>query len=134
MPDTVEPAYIPGMAHEIEQVAAYSDFQNDIYAAGQAPPFPVAWRELEAAGYAAMSAEAAGYVEGGAGGEETVRANREAFDRWRIVPRMLREVGTRDLHTTLFDTQLPAPVLLGPVGVQQIIHDDAEVATARAAG
>jgi lactate 2-monooxygenase len=122
------------MAHEIEQVAAYSDFQNDIYAAGQAPPFPVAWRELEAAGYAAMSAEAAGYVEGGAGGEETVRANREAFDRWRIVPRMLREVGTRDLHTTLFDTRLPAPVLLGPVGVQQIIHDDAEVATARAAG
>jgi lactate 2-monooxygenase len=122
------------MGHEIEQVAAYSDFQNDIYAAGQAPPFPVAWRELEAAGYAAMSAEAAGYVEGGAGGEETVRANREAFDRWRIVPRMLREVGTRDLHTTLFDTQLPAPVLLGPVGVQQIIHDDAEVATARAAG
>jgi hypothetical protein len=57
------------MGHEIEQVAAYSDFQNDIYAAGQAPPFPVAWRELEAAGYAAMSAEAAGYVEGGAGGE-----------------------------------------------------------------
>jgi L-lactate dehydrogenase (cytochrome) len=122
------------MAHEIEQAPAYSDFQNEIYATGQAPPFPVAWRELERAGYAAMTEEAAGYVEGGAGGEDTVRANREAFDRWRIVPRMLREVGTRDLHTTLFDSRLPAPVLLAPVGVQQIIHDDAEVATARAAG
>src|SRR3954462_11806999 len=122
------------MAHELEQVAAYSDFQNEIYAAGEAPPFPVAWRELEAAGYAAMTAEAADYVAGGAGGEETVRANREAFDRWRIVPRMLREVGTRDLATTVLETRLPAPGLLGPVGVQQIIHDDAEVATARAAG
>src|SRR3954447_11532417 len=122
------------MAHELEQVAAYSDFQNEIYAAGEAPPFPVAWRELEAAGYAAMTPQAADYVAGGAGGEETVRANREAFDRYRIVPRMLREVGTRDLRTTVLDTRLPAPVLVGPVGVQQIIHDDAEVATAAAAG
>src|SRR3954462_3329500 len=122
------------MAHELEQVAAYSDFQNEIYAAGEAPPFPVAWRELEAAGYAAMTPQAADYVAGGAGGEETVRANREAFDRYRIVPRMLREVGTRDLRTTVLGSSLPAPVLIGPVGVQQIIHDDAEVATARAAG
>src|SRR3954449_11650750 len=121
------------MAHELEQVAAYSDFQNEIYAAGQAPPFPVAWRALEAAGSAAMTPEAADYVAGGAGGEETVRANREAFDRFRIVPRMLREVGARNLAMTILDTRLPAPLLLGPVGVQQIIHDDAEVATARAA-
>src|SRR4051812_37243776 len=121
------------MAHEIEQVAAYSDFQNEIYAGGQAPPFPVRWRELEAAGSAAMTPEAADYVAGGAGAEDTVRANREAFDRWRIVPRMLREVGTRDVATTVLDTRLPAPVLLGPVGVQQIIHPEAEVATARAA-
>jgi L-lactate dehydrogenase (cytochrome) len=121
------------MAHELEQVAAYSDFQNEIYAGGEAPPFPVRWRELETAGSAAMTPEAADYVAGGAGGEETVRANREAFDRWRIVPRMLREVGTRDVATTILDTRLPAPVLLGPVGVQQIIHPDAEGATARAA-
>src|SRR3954463_5952123 len=122
------------MAHELEQVAAYSDFQNEIYAAGEARPFPVAWRELEAAGYAAMTPQGADYVAGGAGGEETVRANREAFDRYRIVPRMLREGGTRDLRTTGLGTSLPVPVLGGPVGVQQIIHDDAEVATARAAG
>src|SRR3954452_4327724 len=121
------------MAHELEQVAAYSDFQNEIYAAGEATPFPVRWRELEAAGSAAMTPEAADYVAGGAGAEDTVRANREAFDRWRIVPRMLREVGTRDVATTVLDTRLPAPVLLGPVGVQQIIHPEAEIATARAA-
>src|SRR3954453_18440050 len=123
-----------GMGHEFEQAAAYSAFQNEIYAGGQAPPFPVRWRELEAAGSAAMTPEAADYVAGGAGAEETVRANREAFDRWRVVPRMLREVGTRDLAPTGLDTRLPAPVLLGPVGVQQIVHPDAEGATARAAG
>src|SRR5918911_3166515 len=109
------------MAHELEQAPVYSDFQNEIYASGQAPPYPVAWRELEAAATAAMTPEAADYVAGGAGGEDTVRANREAFDRFRIVPRMLREVGTRDLATTVLGTRLPAPVLLGPVGVQQII-------------
>ena len=121
------------MAQELEHAEVYSEFQNEIYAGGQAPPFPVAWRELEAAAYARMTREAAGYVAGGAGGEETVRANREALDRWRIVPRLLRGVGTRDLRTTVLDTAMPAPVLLGPVGVQEIIHPDAEVATARAA-
>src|SRR3954463_15373736 len=121
------------MAHELEQVAAYSDFQNEIYAAGEARPFPVAWRALEAAGSAAMTPEAADYVAGGAGGEETVRANREAFDRYRIVPRMLREVGTRDLATTVLATRLPAPLLVPPVGVREIAQDDGEAAPGRAA-
>ena len=122
------------MAHELEQAQAYSEFQNEIYAAGQAPPYPVAWRALEAAARAAMTPEAADYVAGGAGGEETVRANREAFDRFRIVPRMLREVGTRDLATTVLGTRMPAPLLVAPVGVQEIVHPDGERATARAAG
>jgi len=80
------------MAHDVEQITAYTEFQNLIYAGGQAPPYPVRWRELEAAGTAAMSPEAADYVAGGAGGEETMRANREAFDRWRLQPRMLRGI------------------------------------------
>ena len=73
------------------------------------------------------------YVAGGAGGEDTMRANREAFYRWRIVPRMLREVSHRDLSVELLAARLPAPVILGPVGVQGIIHSEAELATARAA-
>ena len=123
------------MAHELDQATAapYSDFQNELYGAREAPAFPVDWRALEAAATAAMSPEAADYVAGGAGGEETVRANREAFDRWRIVPRMLRGVGTRDLATEILGTPMPAPVLVGPVGVQRIVHPDAETATARAA-
>jgi len=58
---------------------------------------------------------------------------REAFYRWRIVPRMLRDVSKRDLSVEILGARLPAPVILGPVGVQEIIHADADLAGARAA-
>lgn len=116
---------------------ALGDYQNEIYLqglAGTTPDLPMSPAELETAGLAAMTPEAVGYVAGGAGSEDTVRANRAAFDRWRIVPRMLRGVGSRDLTTTVLGTAMPAPVLLGPVGVMEIIHPDCETAVARAAG
>ena len=59
--------------------------------------------------------------------------NREAFRRWRIVPRMLRDVSERDLSTTVLGTPMPAPLMLAPIGVQKIVHDDGELASARAA-
>jgi isopentenyl diphosphate isomerase/L-lactate dehydrogenase-like FMN-dependent dehydrogenase len=115
----------------------FADFQNEVYLnglGGQTPPFPVGWRDLEQAGLAAMTPQARGYVGGGAGGEETMRANREAFDRWRILPRMLRGVpAQRDLTTTVLGTTMPAPVLLAPIGVLGIVHPDRELAVARAA-
>ena len=115
----------------------YADYQNEVYLnglGGQAPAYPVGWRDLEAAAYAAMTPQARGYVGGGAGGEETMRANREAFDRWRIVPRMLRGIpAQRDLSTTVLGTSMPAPVMLSPVGVLGIVHPDGELAVARAA-
>jgi isopentenyl diphosphate isomerase/L-lactate dehydrogenase-like FMN-dependent dehydrogenase len=72
-------------------------------------------------------------VFGGAGAEDTMRANVEAFRRWRIVPRMLRDVSARDLSTTVLGTELPAPLGLAPIGTQAIVHDDAEPGVARAA-
>ena len=114
----------------------FSDYQFEIYLAGlrgELPEHPIAATDLETRAAEVMTPEAHGYVAGGAGAEHTVRSNRAAFDRWRIVPRMLRDVGRRDLRVELFGTPLPAPVFLGPVGVQSIVHDDAEIATARAA-
>jgi lactate 2-monooxygenase len=115
----------------------FADHQNEVYLnglGGQTPAYPVGWQELEAAGQAAMTPQALGYVAGGAGGEDTMRANREAFDRWRLVPRMLRGIpAQRDLSTTVLGTAMAAPVLLGPVGVLQIVHPEAELAVARAA-
>jgi len=73
------------------------------------------------------------YLAGGAGSEDTMRANREAFGRWRIVPRLLRNVDQRDLSVEVLGQRLPAPFLLGPIGVQGILHKEGELAVARAA-
>jgi isopentenyl diphosphate isomerase/L-lactate dehydrogenase-like FMN-dependent dehydrogenase len=100
---------------------------------GQRPARPLAPEELEAQAGAVLPPPAYVYVAGGAGREDTVRANRDAFQRWRILPRMLRDVSRRDLGITLLGRRLPAPVLLAPVGVQSMLHADAELAVARAA-
>src|SRR4051794_255479 len=81
----------------------------------------------------AVPAPANDYVSGGAGSEDTMRANLAAFRARRILPRMLVDVETRDLGVTLFGAQLPAPVLLAPIGVQGIVHAEGELASARGA-
>lgn len=101
--------------------------------AGKRISTPIPLSQLEKKAAEVLSPQAYDYVAGGASGERTVRANIAAFDRWRIVPRLLRSVCERDLSVELFGQTLPAPVLLGPIGVQNIIHPEAELAAARAA-
>ena len=110
--------------------------QRDIYVAGvggHRPTVPVAQGELEKAAQAAMSPEAWAYVAGGAGRESTMDANRAAFEKWRIVPRVLRDVEKRDLSIELFGQRLPSPLTLSPVGVLELFHRDADLAVAKAA-
>ena len=101
--------------------------------AGKRPAIPVDATRLEEAARAAMSAEAFAYVAGGAGAERTMTANREAFERWRIVPRVLRDVSERDSSITLFGQRLRSPMLLAPIGVLEMAHRDADLAVARVA-
>src|SRR5208282_2850943 len=126
MSDPIQPKPLPtGPERELQ-----------LYAQGLAggkPSVPVPLDLLEAKAKEILAPQAYDYVAGGAGGEDTMRANREALYRWRIVPQMLRNVSKRDLSVELLGARLPAPVLLGPVGVQQIVHADADVASARAA-
>jgi len=113
-----------------------ADYYREIYArglGGETPAVPVAVADLERQAMAAMDPKAANYVGAGAGSEETMRANRDAFGRHQIVPRMLRDVAGRDLSTTVLGTEMPAPLLLAPIGVQKVVHDEGELATARAA-
>lgn len=115
----------PGLARELE-----------IYQLGVAAnklSIPAALSLLEEKAKQKLDPRAYDYVAGGAGGENTMRANLEAFYRWRIVPRMLRNVSVTNIGTELLGARLPAPILLGPVGVQGIVHPEAELATARAA-
>src|SRR3954452_15954128 len=100
---------------------------------GRRPGVPVAWTRLEAAARRAMSRAAYAYVAGAAGLEDTMAANREGFARWRIVPRVLRDVSARGTGVELFGRRLPGPLLLCPVGVLEMAHPEADVAVARAA-
>jgi lactate 2-monooxygenase len=118
------------------QAPAFADFQNEIYARGlvdETPKLPLGSSGLEERARAALSTEAFGYVAGGAGAERTMQANLQAFERWKIVPRMLRDVSVRDLSSSVLGTPMPAPVMLAPIGVQSIVHPDAELAASRAA-
>lgn len=111
-------------------------YQNEIYLHGladQVPPFTCDATKLAESAREILEPGPYWYVQGGAGAGATMRANREAFDKWRIVPRMLRDATKRDVSTSVLGTRLPAPVLLAPVGVQSIVHQDGELATARAA-
>jgi lactate 2-monooxygenase len=116
-------------------MAHFGDLAKEIYLrglAGERPDLPMTADGLEAAAREALPAEAFSYVAGGASTERTVAANREAFARWRIVPRMLRGVTERDLSTTVVGTAMTAPVLTAPVGALGLMHPDADLAVIRA--
>ncbi len=110
--------------------------QSDIYRAGISgtrPRVPVDIEGLEKTARRALSAEAFAYIAGGAGAERTVAANRAAFGRWQVWPRPLRNVSSRDLSIDFLGTRRPTPLVLAPLGVMEMAHDDADLAVARAA-
>lgn len=114
----------------------FAVFQNEIYLAGMAgevPAIPLTPAGLEARAAQLLSADAFGYVAGGAGAESTAAANRAALDRVGLVPRHLRGVATCSLAVELFGQTLQAPVMLAPVGALGIVHAEAELGVAAAA-
>ena len=116
--------------------ADFASYQNEIYAQGvngERPPFTADFDALEESARQHLAPGPFWYVAGAAGVGTTKRANREAFDHWRIVPRMLANAIDPCLETTVLGTRMPAPVMVGPLGVQTILHPDGELATARAA-
>ena len=115
--------------------------QNAIYRAGISgitPKVPTEAGCLEAAARRSLLRRPGGrrawaYIYGGAGSGATMDANREAFDRRRIVPRMLRDTSERDLSVELFGRRLPAPVLVAPIGAAGLITRDADLDVGAAA-
>jgi len=119
-------------------MSAYGDFQLEIYLGGlggTVPSLPVSFAELEARAEHALPPSVLSYVAGGAGDEQTQRANVAAFGQWGLMPRMLVGARARDMSVELFGTRLPSPVFLSPIGVIGLCCQDGhgDLATAEAA-
>ncbi|MEA3530976.1 alpha-hydroxy-acid oxidizing protein [Nocardia implantans] len=114
----------------------FIDFQNEIYLGGLGgvtPELPMTAAGLESLAQQRLDPAAFAYVAGSASAERTAAANRSAFDRYRILPRMLRGStgpGARDLSVEVLGTRLAAPVLTAPIGVLELLHEDGEVIVA----
>jgi 4-hydroxymandelate oxidase len=80
-----------------------------------------------------LDANAHAYFAGGAGDEVTLRENVAAFERRKLRPRVLVDVGDVTTATTVLGAEIALPVLIAPLAVQRMAHPDGEEATARAA-
>jgi lactate 2-monooxygenase len=95
--------------------------------------WPIGVREWEERAESVLSRGAFDWISGGAGEESTLVANRAAFERWQLRPRMLVNTSDRNSSIELFGTASAAPFLLAPIGGQTVAHSEGELAVARAA-
>jgi len=72
------------------------------------------------------------YIDGGAGNEATVRANRRDFQACDLLPLVMRDVSSPDLGTRLLDRELPLPLGFSPTALHRLVHPEGELASARA--
>lgn len=85
--------------------------------------------EFEALAPARLSEMAFDYARGGTADEVTVAANRTAFQRISILPRVLRDVSHIDTTFSLFGERHDFPILLAPTGYHKLFHPEGELAT-----
>ncbi len=76
------------------------------------------------------------YIDGGAGGESTVRANRQALESLPIVPKLGVTRGSPPpvLETSVLGQPITFPVMLAPVGFARLMHPAGDLAGVAAAG
>lgn len=103
----------------------FSFYQRQIYLAGlqgirpSMTTNPNLWEE---SAKQVMTPEAFAYAKGGAGAGDTMKKNVDAFQRWGIIPRMVRANVNRSLSVKVFDEIWPAPIAVAPIGVSRIFH------------
>ncbi|MEV6771061.1 alpha-hydroxy-acid oxidizing protein [Nocardia sp. NPDC051030] len=117
-------------------MSSFVDFQNEIYLgglAGQVPALPITAAGLEARAREVLEPAAFDYVAGSSSAERTAAANLTAFEKYRLLPRMLRGAsapGARDLSIEVLGTRLAAPILTAPIGVLGLLHERGETVVA----
>lgn len=124
------------MAHASSSKRGTNARQQAIYTQGMAgyvPTIPPEPGALARAAAQTMNEAGRAYIDGGAGSETTMDANRRAFDDWQIVPSMLANVAERDTGISLFGRKLAQPFVLSPIGVLDLAHPAGDIGVARAA-
>lgn len=117
-------------------MSSFVDFQNEIYLsglAGVAPALPLTAAGLEARAREVLDPAAFAYVAGSASAERTAAANIAAFEKYRLMPRVLRGTSARDardLSIEILGTHLAAPILTAPIGVLGLLHERGETLVA----
>jgi 4-hydroxymandelate oxidase len=89
--------------------------------------------DLERVARATLPGEVWDFLVGGSGAEVSLAANRAAFERIFVVPRMLRDLTAATTEAELLGRRAALPVTVAPVAYQRLFHPDGELATARAA-
>ena len=100
----------------------------------QEQPQPINVLEYEELARPRVQAAHWDFFAGGSDDEVTLRANRAAFERIRLRPRVLVDVSSIDTGTTALGAPISMPILVAPTAQHGLAHSDAECATARAAG
>ncbi|GAB4582396.1 lactate 2-monooxygenase [Nocardia sp. IFM 10818] len=117
-------------------MSSFADYQHEIYfsgLAGNLPSLPITAAGLEERAREVLAPAAFNYVAGSASAERTAAANTSAFEKYRLLPRMLRGAsgpGARDLSVEVLGTRLAAPVLTAPIGVLGLLHERGETVVA----
>ncbi|KAI0410780.1 FMN-dependent dehydrogenase [Xylaria grammica] len=112
-------------------------YQRELFWApneGKHPPFNTDPEKLRALAKQRLSEGGWHYASCNAGLSWTHYANRQAFYRHQIVPRMLVDTQSRDTATTIFGHRVSAPIGFAPIGINRIYHPTGELAPARVAG
>jgi (S)-mandelate dehydrogenase len=73
------------------------------------------------------------YVEGGAEDEASLRCNRSSFEALRLIPQTLVDTSSRHLRTEILGRPGAAPLIIGPTGLNGMLHADGDIGLARAA-
>ncbi|KIO11421.1 hypothetical protein M404DRAFT_845090 [Pisolithus tinctorius Marx 270] len=116
----------------------YSLYQRQVFREGGEqgvlPFFSVHPKQLQASTKETLDYRSYLYANSNAGLSWTDHANREAFYRWRIIPRMLVDTSTRDLSVDVFGHRIPAPILFAPIGINKLYSPEGELVPAKVAG
>ncbi|EKM57097.1 uncharacterized protein PHACADRAFT_142250 [Phanerochaete carnosa HHB-10118-sp] len=116
----------------------YSLYQREVFRRGgeegMLPSFSVHPEELQESTKKKLNDRGYFYANSNAGLGWTDRANREAFYKWRIVPRTCVDTSTRDLTTTIFGHKIPAPIMFAPIGINKLYSSNGELVPATIAG